>query len=85
MLLHSREAGGGDLGSIGSGFPKDYPAEDPDRGPLFIARVSRHAVPKTPGYLRSALYICDPARVSLPLTITITSDALAGSRRKRGL
>ena len=35
-------------------------------------------MPKTPGYLRSALYIYDPDRVSLLLTITITSDPWRG-------
>ena len=38
-------------------IPPDNPAGDPDRGPFCIARVSRHEVPKTPGYLRYALYM----------------------------
>ena len=30
-------------------LPPADPAGDSDRGPLFVARVSRHEVPKTPG------------------------------------
>ena len=62
-------------------YPIGYPAGDPGRGHFCIARVSRHAVPKTPGLLRYA-YIYDPDRVSLPLAVPIASDALAGSRGK---
>ena len=36
-------------------FTEGCPAGDPDRGPFFIARWSRHAVPKTPGLLRYAI------------------------------
>ena len=63
-------------------YPIGYPAGDPGRGHFCIARVSRHAVPKTPGLLRYA-YIYDPDRVSLPLAVPIASNALAGSRGKR--
>ena len=40
-------------------------------------------MPKTPGFMRYALYICDPDRVSVPQPITITSDPLRG-RGERG-
>ena len=33
----------------------DVPQGDPDKGPFFIARVSRHEVPTTPGLLRYVL------------------------------
>ena len=36
---------------------QDQPAVHPDRGAFFIARVSRHKVPKTPGYRQYALNI----------------------------
>ena len=36
---------------------QDQPAVHPDRGAFFIARASRHEVPKTPGYRQYALYI----------------------------
>lgn len=44
---------------------QDQPAVHPDRGAFFVARVSRHKVPKTPGYRRYALYI-RPHKGSLP-------------------
>ena len=40
----------------------------PRRGAFFIARVSRHAVPMTPG-INDAYMVYDPDRVSLPRAI----------------
>ena len=58
---------------------QDQPAVHPDRGAFFIARRSRHKVPKTPGYRRYALYI-RPRQGVAPST----DRPLAGSRESSG-
>ena len=59
----------------------DDAAGAPRRGAFFVARVSRHEVPMTPGHRRYALYICDPLRVA-PSYDHHYDRPLAGSRKE---
>ncbi len=60
---------------------QDQPAVHPDRGAFFIARASRHEVPKTPGYRRSFLEV-RPRQGSLPPSDS--SDPPGRRQKKRG-
>ena len=51
---------------------------DPDRGPFCIARVSRHEVPKTPGFLRYALIYTTPSGCRSLRELAITTDPWRG-------
>ena len=61
-------------------------AEDPDRGPFFIARASRHEVPTTPGN-DDAYKVYDPDRVShrQPNLLSTTPSGVVGISPHRAI
>ena len=72
-------------GSIINTFPKRLHGRGPRQGSILLSPVVEARSAEDPGETRMYFGINDPAKVSVPLTITITSDTLAGSWDKRGL
>ena len=62
--------------------PPDNPAGDPDRGSVLHSPAVEARSAEDPGITCNLSNINDPDRVSLPPTIAITSDTLAGSGDK---
>ena len=67
-------------------FTECSPAEDPDRGPFFIAWASRHEVPTTPGN-DDAYKVYDPDRVShrQPNLLSTTPSGVVGISPHRAI